>query len=467
MTCPLLLQGGFIIMKFYVGVLLMALLVFTLYSVNVNGYEKHCYFVSKTGSDRNPGTFESPFKTIQKGCSILKPGDILYIRGGEYREKIIMKRSGTRKGYIRIQPYGKERVVINGKGIKDKSSLIYAKNKSYISINGLELCNSLDGDTPAGILIEGYGQGIQVLNNRIYNIKSADNAHGIAVYGTSGIKSIRDITIEGNEVFDCILGSSEAVVVNGNVEGFKIADNVIHHNDNIGIDCIGFENTAPKNDRARNGVVTGNRVYNISSAENPAYDGDACAGGIYVDGGIDILIEKNIVYNCDIGIEVACEHRNRAAKNIIVRNNLIHSNGLYGFSIGGASEADGDATDCQFSNNTLYNNHVGINIQKAADNRIFNNIIYEAKTLIEGDMGANHLSYNIWYSTKGNPKKLAPFWDPRLKDPENLDFSLTSDSPAIDAGDPAFIPDKTETDLLNHSRIRGKAVDCGALEYMN
>lgn len=453
-------------MKFVISVILAAFFVFVFFNgVSGSGSENNRYYVSKTGSDRNPGTFERPFRTIQQGCNILKPGDSLYIRGGEYKEKIIIIRSGTDKGSIKIQPYGKERVILNGKGMKDKSSLIYVNNKSYICINSLELCNSMEGDTPAGIMIEGYGQGIQILNNKIYNVKSEDNAHGIAVYGTNGIKSIKDITIEGNEIYDCILGSSEAVVVNGNVERFKITDNVIHDNDNIGIDCIGFENTAPKNDQARNGVVAGNKVYNISSADNPAYDGDACAGGIYIDGGRDILIEKNIVYNCDIGIEVACEQRNRAAKNMIVRNNLIYSSGLYGFSIGGASKTNGDAAECQFLNNTLYNNNVGINIQKAKNNKIFNNIIYETKTLIQGNIRANQLEYNVWYSPKGNPLKLKTFSDPKFQDPGNHKFNLRSDSPAIDAGDPAFRPDKMETDLMNGQRIRGKAIDCGAYEY--
>ncbi len=453
-------------MKRIIGALLTSLFAFSLCNgVSVNGYESNSYFVSGAGSDRNSGTFNSPFRTIQQGCNILKPGDTLYIRGGEYKEKIIINRSGTKKGYIKIQPYEKEKVVINGEGIKDKSNLIYANNKSYININGLELCNSMDGDTPTGIMIEGHGQGIQLLNNKIYNIQSGDNAHGIAVYGTSGTKSVKDIRIEGNEVFDCLLGSSEAVVVNGNVERFKIANNVIHDNDNIGIDCIGFENTAPRNDQARDGAVTGNKVYNISSADNPAYGGDACAGGIYVDGGSDILVEKNIVFNCDIGIEVACENPDRAAKNIIVRSNLIYFSGLYGFSIGGASEENGYAAECQFLNNTLYNNNVGINIQKSKDNKIFNNIIYDTKTLIQGDICVNHLAYNLWYSPEGNKQRLNRFSDPGFKDPKNLDFSLTSDSPAIDTGDPTFSPEEMETDLINNPRMRGKGIDCGAFEY--
>lgn len=45
----------------------------------------HIYFVSTTGSDSNPGTLASPFKTLQKALTLtLSPGDIIYIRAGTY-----------------------------------------------------------------------------------------------------------------------------------------------------------------------------------------------------------------------------------------------------------------------------------------------------------------------------------------------------------------------------------------------
>lgn len=106
--------------------------------------------------------------------------------------------------------------------------------------------------------------------------------------------------------YNCKLGQSEALVLNGNVDGFKVTNNTVHDNDNIGIDFIGYEGTAPANDNARNGICTGNRVYNISSKNNP-HMLEMSAGGIYVDGGFNILIDSNIVKNADIGIEVATE----------------------------------------------------------------------------------------------------------------------------------------------------------------
>ena len=72
------------------------------------------------------------------------------------------------------------------------------------------------------------------------------------------------------------------MIVNGNVDGFQITNNHVHHNDNIGIDAIGHEGVAPvpAYDQARNGVIRGNRVHDISSAGNPAYAGDLGANGI-------------------------------------------------------------------------------------------------------------------------------------------------------------------------------------------
>ena len=421
--------------------------------------------MSPTGSDSYPGTLEKPFKTIQKGCDVLKPGDTLYLKEGLYNEKIVLNSAGAEHAPITIQPLGLDRVIVDGRGIKDRSAIFYIENKSYITIKGLELCNSRDGDPPAGIMIEGYGSGLKILHNKIHDIESSSNAHGIAAYGTNGVKPIRDLTIEGNEVYNCKLGSSESVVVNGNVENFRIAGNVIYDNDNIGIDCIGFEMTAPKNDQARSGLVTNNTVYNISSGENPAYGGDACAAGIYVDGGRDIVIEKNIVHNCDIGIEVASEHYGKAATGVLVHHNLIYFSGLYGFSLGGADKENGSAESCVFYNNTLYNNRVGINIQQAGGNKIYNNIVFDCLTLLEGVAGSNTLSYNLWYSPGGNRQGLARFGNPRFVSLEQLDFRLDEGSPAIDAGDPGYVAADGETDFQGHPRIWNGIIDCGAYEY--
>ncbi|MFX9181031.1 hypothetical protein ABTN76_19975, partial [Acinetobacter baumannii] len=89
-----------------------------------------------------------------------------------------------------------------------------------------------------------------------------------------------------------------------------VSNNIIHDNNNIGLDAIGFEGTAPSAsyDQARNGQIVGNVVYDITSYYNSAYGKQYAADGIYVDGGTQIIIERNIVHHADLNMEFASEH---------------------------------------------------------------------------------------------------------------------------------------------------------------
>ncbi len=53
------------------------------------------YIVSTSGNDKWPGTAARPFKTINKAVSLVKPGDIVTVRGGLYREQVRITCSGT------------------------------------------------------------------------------------------------------------------------------------------------------------------------------------------------------------------------------------------------------------------------------------------------------------------------------------------------------------------------------------
>ena len=53
------------------------------------------YYVSPSGRDTNPGTYESPLLTIQAGINKAYPGDIVMVMAGTYKEQISFPRSGT------------------------------------------------------------------------------------------------------------------------------------------------------------------------------------------------------------------------------------------------------------------------------------------------------------------------------------------------------------------------------------
>ena len=52
---------------------------------------------------------------------------------------------------------------------------------------------------------------------------------------------ISDLVIDGNEIYDCEPATSEALTLNGNVDGFAVTNNVVRDVNNIGIDFIGGE----------------------------------------------------------------------------------------------------------------------------------------------------------------------------------------------------------------------------------
>lgn len=190
---------------------------------------------------------------------------------------------------------------------------------------------------------------------------SNHNAHGIAVYGTAATP-ITGIYIDSNEIYYCILGYSESLTLDGNIDGFVISNNVVHDNNNIGILMAGgYNNPSPISaavDRARNGICKNNVVFNISSKNNPAYGGSLGANGIYCDGcGHDVVV-NNIIFNCDYGMEVTSELPNWFALNVTTEHNIIYNSNLNAISIGGYDAQRGFTNSCYFYNNLFYINDV-------------------------------------------------------------------------------------------------------------
>jgi len=72
------------------------------------------YFVSKTGNDNNAGTKDQPIATIQKAASVMKAGDVCYVRQGIYHESVVVPNSGQKGLPIRFQAYQLENVVLDG-----------------------------------------------------------------------------------------------------------------------------------------------------------------------------------------------------------------------------------------------------------------------------------------------------------------------------------------------------------------
>ena len=354
----------------------------------------------------------------------------------------------------------------------------------------------------------GAGSHIELLKNNVHHIEQnfdgrdapgrGGNGFGIAVYGTDAKTPISELAIDGNEVHHLKTGSSESLVVNGNVTNFRITHNVVHDNNNIGIDVIGFERTAPDPavDQARDGVVSRNLVYNITSRGNPAYRNDESSDGIYVDGGTRILIEQNVIHDVDFGIELASEHKDRATSYVIARNNLIYHCHTAGVSIGGYAPERGRTEHCAVVNNTLYENDTSgtgsgeFQMQwNMADNIFANNIVYAGPRCLitsnKSQVGKNQppaaIDHNLYYCASGAKastwKELgfdkyvestgndrhSRFLDPHFADTATKDFHLRSDSPAIAAGTTDGVP-VGELDLEGSPRVKSGNIDIGCYQ---
>ena len=67
------------------------------------------------GADTNAGSsLAAPFAHIQRAADVAKPGDMIYVRGGIYRETVTPARSGTAAAPVVYRPYRAESVTISG-----------------------------------------------------------------------------------------------------------------------------------------------------------------------------------------------------------------------------------------------------------------------------------------------------------------------------------------------------------------
>jgi hypothetical protein len=474
------------------------------------------YYVSTSGNNNNDGLSpNTAWRNVQYAADHIQAGDTVNILGGAYNELVNIAVSGSADGgYITFQNYAGQTATIDGTRLPvpgGQYGLINIASQSYITIQGLEIRNYKTNSTknvPVGIYVTGAGSNLQFFNNHIHHIQTnakgcAADAFGVAFYGTEAPASLNNITFSGNELDHMKTGCSETLTFNGNVDTFTVTNNLVHDNNNIGIDGIGFEGTAPDPayDQARNGYIGENTVYNITSQKNSAYSkGCWCADGIYIDGGTNIIIERNLVHNVDLGIEMASEHQNKVTSYVIARSNLVYFGNSAGISIGGYANGVGGSDNVTVVNNTLYENdgkRTGsgeFQIQYHATNNTFmNNIVYSTKQGLLVNNYTNStsdpasLDYNLYFSA-GAAKNATFKWvgkkyigfaayqagtgndshsnyaDPVFLNGMTPDLQVEPNSPAVNAGINLGAQIVGTEDFAGNPRVQGANIDIGAYE---
>ncbi|MFC2138001.1 right-handed parallel beta-helix repeat-containing protein, partial [Bacteroidota bacterium] len=463
------------------------------------------YYVSQNGNDSDAGTFDNPWKSINKATNSIIAGDTVFIREGIYYEGLGLQNSGTAENKIVIKAYQNENVVVDGSNysgsmfyiardyieiynikfrngdgwgiISENCTGLKVKNCEFLNLEhtGIRLLNMSDVII-SNNLIENVGEdehwGGGIWAGFVNNITINDNvvknspAQGIFVeysanidiynnytYNTihSGIHVANSDTIKAyfNEVVLACNGSYGECLAFQNCYEFYVFENEVHTS---GITTYGGE-----------GISAGSGSHKGKFYNNHVHDIDKVS--IYVDGmhnpTYDIEVYNNIVNNTDNGIAVGSE-QDMLVENITIRDNLVYNSGI-GFNLASWVK-NGTRRNIKVFNNTFYNNIGGIVVETGniEDISIINNICSQnwafqfsvADTAIDVAFDELEIKYNIldgiqWDDTT----KYGSNWileNPEFVDTANFDFHLESISPAIDAGSPDNVfndPDCTRGDI--------------------
>ena len=462
------------------------LIVFYLITFGLNS--QNFYVSDGTGSDTNDGSELSPFKTINKAILEVEAGGTIYVMNGTYRNSgygsvnvstsaninnphvVTINKSGTEGAYITLKNYQghSPKIQFDGRG-----GIIISNNMNYIVIEGFEVEGpsasiSYDvafADREFKVLAASNENDAITYNHSYFSGKGIWGGYGAhhhiiirnnSVHDTPG-SAIRfndsdHITIEYNEVYNATWWTSsassaivyaETIAIDGdNTTAIKMImrGNVVYNNWNR---IPFFVTQLPDN--------SGNTNPNYGTATyNDILDGQ----GIYVTRsdpeyyGI-FLFENNLcVNNGKNGINFD----NSLGASAIYQNNTLYYNGVH--------EIIQDLSVAQGNPGHRGQKVGGIKANKVLNATVVNNIVvtrddqFSALQLnnVSGTKNAvNNIFQNGTVAFPGNQEPANQInVDPLFSSVPNTvigpiemsttDFSLTADSPAIDAGNSSFSP---------------------------
>jgi hypothetical protein len=401
------------------------------------------YYLAANGNDSNAGTTTAtPWRSFRKANDTLRPGDVLYVRGGSYTR--IMDFDAIWSFYD----------VRDGAAGRPISFVAYPGETAVIGNNQNERCfNFYRGDGESGpdyIVIAKF-----VLRPGCLGVPVINMDHGRVV---------------GNEVYGSARECHDGVIGLAGASDYKVLGNHVHDNGNMkqdhGIYLQGF-GTNSNIEVAWNVIEnqTGGRGIQLYGHE----DGDVISNIDIHDNEISDIDRDGIL----LGFTDA---DSLELQGIRLYNNVIHRAGrCEGWAI---RVTNPDATNVNIFHNTMVDNGRGdvscdesdgvlqgqIGIEEGSDFVIQNNIFYSVarESMVVNDGGAVLSgSRNLWFG------RSAPRFDTRpvLGDPRFVnaagDFRLGAGSPAINAGLNLVGP---QPDHLGIIRPQGPAADIGAYE---
>jgi parallel beta-helix repeat protein len=241
------------------------------------------------GSDRDPGTVASPFRTPQELVDSLAPGETGCLRAGTYA----FSELGVSSPRVTLAPYGSEAVTLRG-------SIKVRPDGHDSTIEGMRL-DGRGGETPIGPKI--YADGFTLRDNEITNGHTSICVQVARYYSDP---APRGVVIERNRIHDCgelpstnkdhgiYLSEARDTIVRGNwiydnadrgiqlyhdADGSRITGNVIEGNGD-GIVVNGEGSSVSEDNLIEGNVIAGSyRGYNVYSGHSgPVGHGNVLRG---------------------------------------------------------------------------------------------------------------------------------------------------------------------------------------------
>lgn len=456
------------------------------------------FHVAVTGSDGNPGTASSPWRTINYAVTRLRAGEAAYVHAGTYYERVsINSNDGTASAPIQLLAAPNEaKPVIRGGD--SKSGPMLRIMRSYWVVSGFNIQGAgsqahgvqfngahyavvrdseVSGGTgPSAVVFIGATD-IGFLNNKVHDYTFGSNdSHGTLVLPDSA-----RILIQGNESWgnggdsfqcqgpDTTAGTAlpiDVTVENNryhqdreNAVDIKTCDRVSVRGNKF----YGYRptSTAPQGDAmvihcsARRILVEGNRMWNNGRSIG--------IGGVQIlpDPVTDIIVRRNVMFDNTTasggkgeGINVGTSKRVR-----------IHQNTLAFIPNAAIRVADGSNGPEQYTeiyNNIIYGSPRAVDVYPSTTVgfKSDRNLVYQSGTDTVYRLDGHSVTLSSWRSsTKQDGSSIVA--DPLfVTDPISNDFYTKPGSPARDVALPLTI---ASPPLLS-GQVCGAGLDLGFLE---
>jgi hypothetical protein len=395
------------------------------------------------------------------------PGQTVIVLAGDYLERIQVTRSGASGSPITFKAQGT--VTMRGFTVK----------ADHISIIGFDISNTPD-DWQDGVGIFLQGSSCNIEDNYVHFATRG----GIALYAAPESRAdTSDCVVRNNRLYRNAMAGIELAGRDHLIEGNEIWGTIQYHpnwsNPPSWVDADGMRFFGSGH------TIRQNYIHDISFDDpenvNPHIDCFQTWGHSGQEPATNIVFEQN---HCEALTSQAIHENGHGfmladASNLIIRNNIIEAYG--GVNTGGGGNHHLTIVNNVFANDLAFQLYPGgVGLDNSPNSIVKNNIFYDQphETInVLGNTQGNDIDFNLAFRSDGQPSRCymvdyacvdpAPMhdlWnvDPEFENPEEADFRLRQNSPAIDAG--ASLAQVT-TDYDGNRRPQGSAYDIGAFEF--